>query len=708
LYSDAASRRLLLLMLVLLPLACGAAGTSPRAIDGVPVLQISLADPSLALPSSAKKARARAAAVLQLDTLEAVGKVDLSNWSAGPDSDASSRIVVELKKKSRLLGVRRFTLRRPEAVGFQDAPLVFAHLRSEGLLAPRIRFVTVRLGSAELGLMAFEESYAKELLESQQRREGLLLRFRSALLPVVHVDAFESKRVAEKEQLSGELATASGLLQGFLRRELPSSAVFDRESLARFIAVAIFWDAQSLLRAENLRFYFNPVTQRLEPVAFSGGLRTSGGPTPGDVVVTGWSAQLFEDAELQQATAREVQRIAREMASAAPPAWFEAEERRLLTILSGAGRTPTKPSFEIWRARAAKLVDFTAPAPQSKDRALWLKADSKAASLRSNPIPIASLEEALARHSFLRWDDQSRTLRAISGDWQVAGSLILPDGIGLTIGPGTTLRFSTDAMLVATGPLQFRGSAEAPIALRGRDVPTGGGSWRGLVALRSEAPHDWEYVVVSDTTGIDHRGWRLVGGCTLRASEVRIVGSRFEGNRAEDAVNLIRSKFDFRDVTVSDTFSDAFDCDFCEGSVTGGRIEQVGGDGIDVSGSTVRVDGTVLEDIRDKAISVGEGSRLEAHNVAIRRVGTAVVGKDGSSVIFEDSTLSDVQHVAIMAYTKKREYGGGRVVARNIEMTRVARAASAQHGSQVLIDGVATATSEVDVDGLYERGYMKK
>jgi hypothetical protein len=228
------------------------------------------------------------------------------------------------------------------------------------------------------------------------------------------------------------------------------------------------------------------------------------------------------------------------------------------------------------------------------------------------------------------------------------------------------------------------------------------------VGLRSGAPHDWKHVIVADTTGIDHRGWRLTGGCTLRAAEARIVDSRFEGARAEDAINLIRSRFEFRDISILDASSDAFDCDFCEGSVTGGRIERVGGDGIDVSGSVVAVDGTVFEDVRDKAISVGERSRLEARNLVIRRVGTAVVGKDGSSVTFENSTVSDVRHVAIMAYTKKREYGTGIVVVRNIEMVRVGRAASAQHGSQVLIDGVATATGEVDVDGLYKRGYMKK
>jgi hypothetical protein len=418
--------------------------------------------------------------------------------------------------------------------------------------------------------------------------------------------------------------------------------------------------------------------------------------------------QLFEDAELRRATLRELQRIAREMASASPPAWFDGEEERLLGVLAFAEGTPAKPSFGPWLARAAKLANFVPPAPLPRDDRLRLRPDPKAASLRANPVPTATLDEALERHSFLRWDGDAQMLRAIAGDWQVAGSLVLPDGIGLAIGPGTTLRFASDAMLVATGPLRFLGRALAPVALRGRAVLGGGRSWQGVVVLRSGAPHDWKHVVVADTTGIDQRGWRLTGGCTLRASEARIVDSRFEGTRAEDAINLIRSRFAFHGVSISDTSSDAFDCDYCEGSMTGGRIERVGGDGIDVSGSVVEVDGSVLEDVRDKAISVGEGSRLEAHNLVIRRVGTAVVGKDGSSVIFENSTVSDVRQAAIMAYTKKREYGSGSVTARNIEMARVGRAASAQHGSRVLIDGVATVTGELDVDGLYKRGYMKK
>jgi hypothetical protein len=285
---------------------------------------------------------------------------------------------------------------------------------------------------------------------------------------------------------------------------------------------------------------------------------------------------------------------------------------------------------------------------------------------------------------------------------------VLPEGTGLDLDPGTKLRFGEGEMLLGSGPLRFRGSETDPVVLEA--VPAGPemGTWQGIVVLSSEVPHEWVHVVVRNTAGIDRGGWRLTGGVTIRSSEVRIESSAFSGNRAEDALNLVRSRFAFRDVSILEVSSDAFDCDFCEGNVTGGRIANVGGDGIDVSGSVVTVDGVALEDVHDKAISVGEGSHLVARHVHIGRVGTAVAGKDGSEVIFEDSKVSDVRNVAIMAYTKKLEYGPGRVDARNIETVRVGRMAVAQHGSRIDIDGVEQTTEDVDVEGLYERGYMKK
>jgi hypothetical protein len=180
------------------------------------------------------------------------------------------------------------------------------------------------------------------------------------------------------------------------------------------------------------------------------------------------------------------------------------------------------------------------------------------------------------------------------------------------------------------------------------------------------------------------------------------------GSRAEDAVNLIRSRFTIRDVVVVDARSDGFDLDFSSGSIEGGRFGGIGGDAIDVSGAQVTVDRVAIENVRDKALSVGERSRLVARNVVIDSVGTGVASKDGSVVLIEDSKLRRVTHAALMAYTKKAQYGPAEIEARRVEMDRIGRPALAQLGSRVVIDGELQAAEAVDVGALYESGYMQK
>jgi hypothetical protein len=652
-----------------------------------------------------------APAQLQLADATASATLDLRRESLPDATDGVPQIDVRLRKKQRLFGMRHFELRNPAAVVFQVGPLLHEQLRREGVLAARIHYVRVALNGVDLGLMALEERCAKELLESQRRRQGVLFRLDAGELPTARIDAFDARKVARSKQMSAELRTAAGLLQAFLRAELPARDVFDEELTARFLAIAEIWRAESLLRPESLRFYFNPITQRLEPVVAGGRLRLASDPDRELVSSEGWPALLLADAELRAATLRNLRRLAGEMVNGETRRWMDAEERPLLRGLRREHPGLSAVAFDPRVARArglgelgdADLARTAAGSPRAE-----LVAAPDVASLRRNPIPTASLEDSLQRHPFLTWDAARRRLRAASGTWVVRGSLVLPEGVGLDLVPGTTLRFGEGEMLLGSGPLHFRGGEDAPVVLEGLPASAGAGTWQGLAVLRSGAPHIWEHVVVRNTTGIDRDGWRLTGGVTLRASRVQIDSSRFSGNRAEDAVNLIRSGFTFRGVSIREASSDAFDCDFCEGRVIGGRISAVGGDGIDVSGSDVQVDGGVFEDIRDKAISVGERSRLVARNLEIRSVGTAVAGKDGSEVIFEDSSVSDVRNAAIMAYIKKAEFGPGRVSARNIRMSGVARAAVAQHGSRIDIDGVAQVPEEVDVEDLYERGVMKK
>jgi hypothetical protein len=127
-----------------------------------------------------------------------------------------------------------------------------------------------------------------------------------------------------------------------------------------------------------------------------------------------------------------------------------------------------------------------------------------------------------------------------------------------------------------------------------------------------------------------------------------------------------------------------------------------------VSGSTVKVSGTRLEDVQDKAISIGEASSLEATSLEIDRVGTAIVAKDRSRGTVRASRIDSVRFAALMAYVKKPEYGPASLTIENVSVGSAQQLAIAQFGSRISIDGEPVAEQEFDAEAAYDGGYMKK
>ena len=725
---------------------------------------------------------------------------------------------VKVKRSDHLFGMRRFSIQAPAVRDFHAEPIFLSHLRREGVLAPRYQFVEVSVNGKDIGVMALEEHFSKELLESQQRREGVILRFdesdfwRNLSLNGTfgpfgnpHISTFTpfgGSAVAESPVLRGDLAAAIGLMRGFLSGQLTPAEVFDVELMARFMAVCEVWQAHHPLAWHNMRFYFNPLTTRFEPVGFDGNIQTIS-PEPGLIAMLGgFTPMLLADPEFRAVFTRTLSRIAAEMADGQVAKFAREQEEDLVPRLqegleyiqplhldslmpraedlatindenfdfflaplgspkmqfpeplkaylctncatpriefvnalpvpvvvdsivlsrklqsTPSAREPffnsampieipaTKPmqaatlvSVEI--ESAADLahfdIDFVVHVVHQSDRHT-IRTQPYFDVVKASPIPSATIAEALAKHPFLTLSKSGDSLEVGPGIWDVMNPLVIPDEMGLQLSAGTQLRFGAGGYLVSSGPLRFEGTAERPIKLSPRP---GVDTWGGLISLRSDSPHVWRHVVVESTAGIGLKGWRLTGGVTLRAAEIQISDSRFVGHRGEDALNMIRSRFNLRDVEFHDTASDALDADFSNGEIHGGRFSHIGGDGIDVSGADIEVNGTLLEDVTDKAISVGEASRLKARNVRIERVSIAATSKDASRLTFEDSYVGSATTAGVSVFTKKPVYGPAFATVNRVEMHNVATAALVQSGSQAIVDGVAAPEQSFDTETLY-------
>ena len=144
----------------------------------------------------------------------------------------------------------------------------------------------------------------------------------------------------------------------------------------------------------------------------------------------------------------------------------------------------------------------------------------------------------------------------------------------------------------------------------------------------------------------------------------------FFGNRAEDALNIVRSEFELKSIRIKDTASDAIDSDFSQGTIEKGIFQNIGskegGDGIDASGSEIIVKEAHFVNISDKALSVGENSYLKASGLNIEDVSIGAASKDGSRLLISDSKMEGIEKAGLMAYIKKPIYGTAEIVAKDL------------------------------------------
>jgi hypothetical protein len=291
----------------------------------------------------------------------------------------------------------------------------------------------------------------------------------------------------------------------------------------------------------------------------------------------------------------------------------------------------------------------------------------------------------LDRFPFIRIAADRAEIRP--GDWVVEEDLIAPPGIVLEAGPGTRLDLRNGAKIVSRSPLEWRGSAEAPVELFSSD-----GTGQGLVVLDAGGDSILEHALFRGLHPVDDAAWTLPGAVTFFQSPVTLRHATFTDNPAEDAFNGIRTRVRVVDSLFRNTSSDAFDCDFCDVEVSDTRFENLGNDGIDISGSTAHVDNVVIVDAGDKGISTGEASDLIASNVLVERANVGLASKDRSTLSARNVTLRDCTW-GVAAFQKKSEYGPAEA---NIDGFRIEGKFSGhlvQAGSSVTLDGSVVAPS---------------
>ena len=157
---------------------------------------------------------------------------------------------------------------------------------------------------------------------------------------------------------------------------------------------------------------------------------------------------------------------------------------------------------------------------------------------------------------------------------------------------------------------------------------------------------------VSNTESTKIGVLNLTGGITFYNTNILIDDLEIENSIAEDALNIVKGDIDIKNIHISKSKSDGFDCDFCKGNIDNLNLETIGGDGLDISSSEINASIKKANNVKDKVVSIGEESIA---NISIKNVSNSYLAaaiKDGSKANIKLENVKTKGPLA-MSYIKK-------------------------------------------------------
>ncbi len=129
-------------------------------------------------------------------------------------------------------------------------------------------------------------------------------------------------------------------------------------------------------------------------------------------------------------------------------------------------------------------------------------------------------------------------------------------------------------------------------------------------------------------------------------------------SNCEDAINLINASGDINFVNIQNSFSDALDADFSNLKIKNLKISSAKNDCTDFSAGNYELLNLELNSCGDKAVSIGEKSKVNIKNINVNLAEIGLAVKDSSVLSLDNANLVNLK-TCVAAYKKKQEFNGG-------------------------------------------------
>lgn len=248
-------------------------------------------------------------------------------------------------------------------------------------------------------------------------------------------------------------------------------------------------------------------------------------------------------------------------------------------------------------------------------------------------------------------NEKLKEIKLSKDKYFIKKNLIFPTGYKVIISADTQIILSDNANFISFSPIFLLGKVGKPISFKGIN-----NTQSGIIVLKTDKPSIIKHTIFENLSNSILPSKNNSGAITFYESDVEIKNTSFNGNKTEDYLNIIRSKFSISHSVFKNIYSDAIDSDFSFGSISNVTFEEIGNDAIDLSNTNIYIANIDAINIGDKGISLGEKSTLEGHNIFIENAELGIACKDLSEASIENLVIKD-SNIGLSCFQKKPEFG---------------------------------------------------
>ena len=690
---------------------------------------------------------------------------------------------IDLKREGRILNVKKFSLMKPRARNYIHE-WIFHELAGEGgLVKLKYKFVDLKINGKNEGLYVFEEGFGKILLERNKRRNGPIFSLHEEFSTDIKDAKFEvyNKKYWLNHENIKLSEIASQKLRDFFQDRKSLDEILDIDKWAWYFAIADINDYFHGLEAKSVKFYYNTVNGKFEPIGFDGhrqipnyskympdwdGLMWRHGPSSFEIAK---SCKKLDDNDPEfkneepfnrKRCNRFVHKFFYNQKSEINLNFYNKYRNAILKI---ASKNFLDTFFKKRENQIKKInskiygdyffvdhFDFYGPGLYyftKKDfyhKANFLLANMRVEpekvfiqqdrqniiiqneSINNNNLVIKQLycngnssdeqEEIIlsvdyniiyknndkinltnntnanikckkaliinknSDNNILKVIDTLNTYQKINykdfyvnrykkyftlnGNFVelnknytlIGEDIFIPKDLIVKIFPGQKIILINNAFIFSDSPWLVGGRKEK-VFISGKKDNFGG----GIIISKTNLISKFINTSFSYLNGINKNinllaeQYILLGAININQSEVIFEDVEFKEIKAEDALNIINSKFKILNSNYEDISSDAIDIDFSIGEILNSKFANIKNDAIDFSGSKAKLSNIKFSHIGDKLVSVGENSIVDINDIVGKDSFVGFASKDGSTLKGNNINFNNV-NIPFSSYIKKSEY----------------------------------------------------